>query len=156
MAELDTLIAVWNTTSLPANVTGTALAGGDTAAQKITKINGWTVATPAQPMIIPTYMIYNLIDPGEWSSVSAANQQVVRDIIGMGTVDASPGTPIRARLAAIFPIATFPVTRAALNALAASYDTPTRQPWYNAPVSQSGAGLNGTLDLRTAQAAGLS
>lgn len=48
MAYYDPVIAVWPTTTLPAGVSGTALAAGDTAAQKLAKIDAWTVAGPAQ------------------------------------------------------------------------------------------------------------
>lgn len=140
MAYYDALIAKWATLS-------------GTTQQKLDAINALTVTGSAEPMIIPTYSIYNLIDPTEWGSVSANNQQIVRDIIGMGTVDASPGTPVRTRLASIFPLATFPTTRAALNALAAKYDSPPI-PWWQGTIAQGGGALNGPVVLSDLQRAG--
>lgn len=130
MADWTALRNAWNSAQQPpAGVTGTALTGGMTTAQKITAVNGWTVQGPAVPMIVPTYAIYNLIVPSEFGALTAANQQLVRDILGMGTVDGSPGTQVRARMVAIFPNGT--TTFANLSALAAKYDTP-QVPWYSA------------------------
>lgn len=44
MAYYDALIAAWNATGKPAGVSGTDLAAGMTAQQKLDAINGWTVA----------------------------------------------------------------------------------------------------------------
>src|SRR5690348_13396070 len=93
MAYYDALIAKW------ATLTGTTAA-------KLAAINVLTVTGPAKPMIIPTYQIYNEIVGSEFVALSAANQQLIRDILGMGTVDVSPGTQIRARIVAIFPSGT--------------------------------------------------
>lgn len=135
----DPLIAKWPT-----------LTPGTTAA-KLTQINAITVAGAATPMIVPTYKIYNLIDPTEWAAVSAANQQLIRDILGMGSVDASPGTQVRARISAIFAAGT--VTRTALLALAATFDTPPI-PWWKATVAQSGGALNAPVGANDLVAAG--
>lgn len=117
-----------------------------TTQQKLDQLLAQTATGPAQPMIIPTYRIYNLIDPTEFSALTAANQQLVRDIIGMGTVDASPGTSVRARMVALFPSGT---TRTALNALAAAYDSPPI-PWWKS------AGYDSVITLGDVNAAGLS
>jgi hypothetical protein len=121
--DYTALIAAWNSaTQPPAGITGAALTGLTTA-QKLAAVKAWTTAGAAIAMVIPTYKIYNVIDTTEFSALSATNQQLVRDILGMGTVDASPGTSIRTRILAIFGAAT--ATRAALTALAAPFDTPT-------------------------------
>jgi hypothetical protein len=152
MAYYTALITAWNgATQPPAGVTGTALTGGMTTAQKLAAVNGWTIAGPAIPMVIPTYKIYNLIDPTEFSALTAANQQLVRDILGMGTIDGSPGTAVRARIVAIFTNASG-ATRVALAALAATYDSP-QIPWATAP---GGGGLNVMVQLSDVTAAGLS
>lgn len=126
MAYYDGLVAKWGTLS------------GTTAA-KLTAINALTVAGAATPMVIPTYRIYNVIVASEFTALSAANQQLVRDILGMGTVDASPGTSVRARITALFPSGT--ATFTALSALAATYDSP-QIPWWKATVAQGGGALN--------------
>jgi hypothetical protein len=100
-------------------------------------------------MIVPTYRIYNLIDLSEFTTLSAANQQLVRDILGMGTVDGSPGTSVRNRMLGVFTSAGSPITRAALVALAATYDTPQIS-WWQAN------GYARPFDLGDIAAAGLS
>jgi hypothetical protein len=121
MAFYDALVAKWAT-----------LTPGTTA-QKLAEIRAAvvTVSVPAIAMVVPTYQIYNLIDASEFGALSATLQQHVRDILGMGTVDASPGTAVRARISSIFAGAAGPNTRAALTALAVTFDTPTQStPWW--------------------------
>lgn len=131
MAYYDALITKWGT-----------LTPGTTAA-KLAQINAMTVTGAAIPMIIPTYKIYNLIDATEFGALTAANQQLVRDILGMGTVDGSPGTSVRARMVAIFTNAAG-ATRVALAALAATYDSPSI-PWWKGTIAQGGGALNGPV-----------
>ncbi len=140
MAYYDALVTKWGT-----------LTPGTTAA-KLAQINSLTVSGPAIPMIVPTYKIYNLIDPTEFSALTAGNQQLVRDILGMGTVDGSAGTSVRARMVALFPSGT---TRTALNALAASYDSP-QIPWWQATIAQGGGGLVAQVQPSDLTQAGLS
>ncbi len=52
MTDYTQLVAVWSTTALPSGVTGTALADGDTADQKLAKVNAWQVAGPTQDVKI--------------------------------------------------------------------------------------------------------
>lgn len=127
MAYYDALVAKWAT-----------LTPGTTAA-KLAQINALTVTGPAIPLVVPSYEIYECIDPTEFAALTAGNQTIMRDIIGMGTVNGSPGTRTRARIVALFPNASGP-TRLALAALAAKYDTP-QIPWATAPVSLNGGGL---------------
>ena len=154
MAYYDALIAAWNNpTQPPPNVTGSPLLVGDTTQQKLGKVNAWTVVGASTQMLVPTYMIYNLIEPAEWDLLSPPNQQAVRDVLGMGEVDASAGTVIRARLAAMFPLASFPITRPRLNALAQSYDSP-KLIWATASLALHGAALNGPVSQNDLVAAG--
>lgn len=126
MAYYDALIAKWGTLS------------GTTQA-KLTTINALTVNGTAQPAIIPTYKIYNAIVPADFTSLTAANQQLIRDIFGMGTVDASPGTNVRTVVQNIFTGKA--TTLANLGALVAPFDTP-QIPWWQATVAQGGGGLS--------------
>ncbi len=143
MAYYDALIAAWNgATQPPAGATGTPITGGMTTQQKLDAVNGWTVAGPATQMIIPTYIIYNAIDPAEFLSLSAGNQQLVRDILSMGTVDVSVGTSVRNRLLALFGVAT--TTRANLVAKAKDYDA-TPVPWWKANGYTSPFNLTGDI-----------
>lgn len=140
MAYYDALIAKWAT-----------LNPGTTEA-KLAQINALTVTGAAIPLIVPSYEIYECIDPAEFAALSAANQTIVRDIIGMGMVNGSPGTKVRARIVALFTNAGGP-TRLALAALAAKYDTPAI-PWWQGTVAQGGGGLTQPVYLSDLAAAG--
>ncbi len=144
MAYYDALIAAWNgATQPPVGVTGAALTGGMTTQQKLDAVNAWTVSGPAVPMVIPTYIIYNAIDPTEFSNLSpASNQQLVRDILSMGTVDVSVGTSVRTRLLALFGVGT--TTRANLVAAAKNYDA-SPVPWWKANGYSSPFNLTGDI-----------
>lgn len=141
MSYYDALIAKW----------ATAPAG--TTDEKLVWINAQTVTGPAVPMVFPAYKIYNLVDPTEFGALSAANQQLVRDIISMGEVDASPGTNVRTRLTALFGPGT--ATRTALSGLAATFDAPLI-PWWSATVQQGGGGLVAPVKHSDLTQAGLS
>src|SRR5690348_13711294 len=95
MAYYTALASFWGT--LPA---------GDTTAQKLALVNSATVPGPTLPMVLPTYQIYNAIVASEFVALTAANQQRMRDILAMGTVDASAGTQVRSVLLSIFPSGT--------------------------------------------------
>lgn len=135
MAYYDALVTKW----------GTLTPG--TTANKLAQVNAATANGTATPMIVPTYKIYNLIVSSEFVALSASNQQLIRDILGMGTVDASPGTSVRARIIALFPNGT--ATFTALSALAATFDTPQVSWW-------SANGYPRAFDLGDIAAAGLS
>ena len=126
-ANYAALQSAWASTTLPAGVTGTALLAGDTAAQKLTKMNAWTVVGAAIPMIVPSYMIYDCIVPSEFSAASAANQQLVRDIVSQGTVNGASGHTARTVMLNVFGAGS--TTRANLVTLAANYDSPV-VPWW--------------------------
>lgn len=139
MAYYTALVAQW------------ALLTPGTTAAKLAQINALTVAGPAVPMVVPTYRIYNLIVPAEFVALTAANQQLIRDILGMGTVDTSPGTSARARIVAVFPNGT--ATFTALSGLAATFDSP-QIPWWSATVAQGGGALNSPVGPGDLAAAG--
>lgn len=145
--DYTALTTAWNSgTQPPVGITGTALTGLTTA-QKYAAVMAWTVAGIASPVIVPTYRIYNVVDTSEFSALSAANQQLLRDILSMGTVDASTGTSVRTRLLALFGAGT--ATRTALAALAAPFEAIPQVNW---------AAKNGYRDLtlNDIAAAGLS
>lgn len=141
MPYYDAMIAKWPT-----------LQPGTTA-EKLVEINAATATGPAIPMVIPTYKIYNLINPAEFNALTAPNQQLVRDILGMGTVDCSAGTFIRSRIIGMFPNGT--ATFTSLAGLANEFDKPVVN-WCGAngyPMAQSGN--VGGLTQIDATAAGL-
>lgn len=141
MAYYDAMIAKWPT-----------LAPGTTT-QKLAEINAANTTGQAIPMIVPTYKIYNLISLNEFTALTDPNQQLVRDILGMGTVDCSPGTFIRSRIIAMFPNGT--ATFTSLASFANGFDKPVvnwcKENGY--PMAQSG-GIGG-LTQTDATAAGL-
>lgn len=137
MAYYDALVTKWGTLS-------------GTTASKLSQINALTVTGAAIPMIIPSYLIYNILDPTEFVALSASNQVLVRDLLNMGTIDGSAGKPARARMVAIYPSGT---TRTALNVLAATYDSP-QIPWATATIAQGGGGLVSMVALSDLEQAG--
>lgn len=152
-ANYTTLIAVWNTTTLPSGVTGTALAAADTAAQKITKLNLWTVVGPAVKMLVPSYIVIGAIVESEYAALTTAQQNYLELLLSCVTIDVSAGTNTRAALTSIFGAAT--TTRANFAAIAATFDT-TTIPWWEATVAQGGAGLASPISQADVTAAGLS
>lgn len=152
MANYTALVTAWNSSTLPSSlVTGTPLSSGMTTAQKIATVNAWTVTGPAIPMVIPTYSIYNCILPSEFAAETATNQQLIRDILGLGSVDVSNGTSARTRIVSVFTSSTQTFTN--LVALAKPYDTPSI-PWVTALSSEGGAGLASLINKNDLDAAG--
>lgn len=148
MAYYDAMIAAWNSsTQPPAGATGTPITSGMTKQQKLDAMNGWTVVGAAIRMVIPTYEIYNVTDVNEFSALSAANQQNMRDILAMGNVDLSPNKPARTRMLALFGAGT--ATRTAMAAMAVPYDSP-KIPWWQS------VGYPRPFDMGDVDAAGLS
>ena len=74
MTDYTPLVAVWPTTALPSGVTGTALASGDTAPQKLAKVNAWTVAGPTQDVKISDIVGFLWNTPASGSAAYALLQ----------------------------------------------------------------------------------
>jgi hypothetical protein len=154
MAYYDALIAAWNSaTQPPSGVTGNPLTAGMTTQQKVATINQWKMSGTAMPMIVPTYQIYNLIDLTEFNALPAASQQSVRDILSMGTVDASPGTKARARFIQIFPSGTASFTT--LSSYAKTFDAPSQDWCFVNAYPTHGENGPGNLSVSDANNAGL-
>lgn len=129
-------VAAWNAGGVPATYTGTALNGGMTTQQKLDAVNSWIGA--ANLTLVPTYKIYNAIVPADFVSLTAADQQRVRDIISMGSVDASSGTNVNAALQSIF--AGKATTLANFVAIIDSFKTPWwRTNGYSGPLTTNDA-----------------
>jgi hypothetical protein len=130
VAYYDLLIAKWPSVT-GANVTA-----------KLANLNGQTV-TGAVPsaFTVTGSDIYNCLVGSEWTALTAANQQNVRDIFNLPTVHLGTAATAQIALLAIFGAGT--ATRANLVALAQA----TSQPWwqangYKAPIND--------VDLTTA------
>jgi hypothetical protein len=108
VAYYDNLIAAWNSaTQPPAGVTGSGLVAGDTTAQKVAKINGWTmVPTVPAGTLVPAWELYDNIVVTEYDAAPAASQAIVNNILAMGNVNCASGSNARRRLLAIFPSGT--------------------------------------------------
>lgn len=151
MAYYDALIAAWNSvTQPPAGVTGTALTGGMTTAQKIVAVNGWTV-TGSVPTSFSTTgaALLNCLDKTELQALTAAQRLEILTMcacsgqIAGGSANAGRGAP--GLILAYFNVAG--ATIANLTALAKA----TVTPWW-----QANGGLNGPVSASDTTAAGLS
>jgi hypothetical protein len=90
---------------------------GMTDAQIATAINTNTVTSQLSPLRVNGADIYNAIVPSEFQALSTAQQQLVRDVWGLGEgIDVSAGANARTVLANAFGAAT--TSRANLLALA--------------------------------------
>lgn len=134
MVYYDAFIAKWAT-----------LAPGTTA-EKLAAINAATQAVPTR-MIVATYIVYNCIVPSEWTALTDAQRQNIRDILTLGTADVSTGTNVRNMILSVFGAGT--QTRANLVAAANSFDNAT-EPWWQY------AGYARMFDLGDCTAAGVS
>jgi len=147
MAYYDALIAAWNSaTQPPAGVTGTAITGGMTTAQKLAAINTWTVAVPQKAILQPS-AILNAIVPGDLAALTSTQVAFLTLMLQGNTVDASVGTTIRIAIQTIFAGKTTTLTQ--LGALVSPFDN-YQAPW--GPVNGYGV----TITMADINGAGLS
>lgn len=150
MAYYDALIAAWNgATQPPTGVTGTALTGGMTTAQKIAAVNGWTVSGTIPTAITATgAQVLNCVVWSEFAALTATQQaNFLALCAGSGQLLGGSANLTRilpGMLIACFGGASGTITN--LSALAKA----TVTPWWQA----SGA-LNGPLSTTDTTAAGL-
>lgn len=148
MAYYDALIAAWNgATQPPTGVTGTALTGGMTTAQKLAAVNGWRVAGPNAIVTLSSSRIINSIAPADFAALTQLEVSKITMLITGVTIDVSQGTNNRANFLQVFTGKT--QTIANLSALVAPLDNPAI-PWTTAN------GYPPSLNLNDASAAGLS
>lgn len=152
MAYYTALIAAWNNvTQPPPGVTGTALTGGMSTAQKLAAVNAWTVAAP-QPANIPVSNIIGAIVPADFMALTALQLQQLQFLLQSAqAVYAPPAGTIRSVFSTIFSGKA--TTLANLSALVAPYDNAI-QSWCAAnryPIS----GTSGNLNSSDAANAGL-
>jgi hypothetical protein len=151
MAYYTALINAWNSaTQPPTGVTGTGLLGGDTTAQKLAKVQAWTVTgTAPSTFYITGVQIANCINWVEFAALTAAQQLNLLTLLNQpgGMIGGSAQT---AQLAAGMILAYFTnhagPTVTALTALAQGIV----QPFW------SYAGLNGPISQTDVTLAGLS
>lgn len=153
MAASDNLIAVWNTTVLPANTTGTAFVVGDSAQIKINKIATWMTLTGVPiRALISSFDLQNALDGTEIVNASGVPQltqlqiSTLALILAPPTVDVSPNS--FARVAGSRLLTGKSSSLAKLNALVDPYDNP-RVAWWQF------VGFQSPVTLGDARAAGL-
>ena len=76
MAQYTNLIAAWNgATQPPTGVTGSPLLGGDTTAQKLAKVQAWTVTGAVPTTLYSTGpQLANCINYAEFKALTATQQ----------------------------------------------------------------------------------
>ena len=120
MVDYTALINAWNSpTQPPTGVTGSGLAPGDTTAQKVAKVNGWTVAAPQKAMFTGTQII-NTIVATDLAGLTALQVAQLQLLILDASIDASTGTSVRTAIQNMFAGKT--QTLQALAALVAPFD----------------------------------
>jgi len=114
MAYYDALIAKW------ATLTGTTQ-------EKLDQINTLTVPAPAKKALLSPTDIINACVFADLAALTQLQVLQLSLLLSGSTVDASPGTPTRLGIQALFNGKS--ATLANLGALVAPYDNPT-QLWY--------------------------
>lgn len=156
MSYYTNLINAWNgVTQPPTGVTGTGLSSNDTTAQKIAKVNAWTVVGPALTPNIPVSNIIASILSTDLLALTALQLQEMQFVLqggsGDGTVYAPSGGTVRNVFASIFSGKA--TTLSNLTSLVAQYDSPAIG-WCEA--SNGGALSSTAISLTDTNAAGLS
>jgi hypothetical protein len=101
MTNYANLVAAWNSaTQPPAGVTGAGLSAGDTTAQKLAKINAWTVTGSVPTSFYTTgAALWNCVKVSEFLALSATGQAQIQNccmisgpLLG-GSANAAIGAP---------------------------------------------------------------
>jgi hypothetical protein len=147
MAYYTALQTAWNGATQPPNgVTGTAITGAMTTAQKLAAINTWTVPNPQKAILSPSAVL-NAIVAADLAALTATQVSFLTLVLQGSSIDASVGTTVRAAIQTIFTGKT--TTLSQLGSLVAPYDNVT-QPWWQAN------GYPRAFDLGDVSAGGLS
>lgn len=148
------LRAAWNAPiTPPPPVQGPAFTLQMTTAQKIVAINQWTVQTGqfSSRITVPAWQLYSAIVPAEFQKLNSQQQQYIRDILLLGTIELTNGSSARNVLAQFMPPPSITSYNIALLCKAA--DIPT-MPWWIAPVQIGGGGLTAPVAQSDLDAAG--
>ena len=157
MAYYTALQTAWNSvTQPPTGVTGQGLVGGDTTAQKITKVNAWTiVGTIPTSFMVTGPQLVNCVNFAEFKALTATQQSNLLALFQTAETPALLGGSGNTTLLTVglildaFPIAG--PTIANLTALAKA----TIRPWWQVPVVENGGGLSSPVTIEDTKAAGL-
>lgn len=134
MAYYTNFVTKWNTLS-------------GTTAEKLAAINEATVTGPAIPCLLTPSQIINAIVFTDLAALAQLQVSQLALLLSGANVDASPNTPIRLGIQALFAGKTATLTQ--LGALVAPYDSPTIL-WYLS------AGYSRPFDMGDVAAAGVS
>jgi hypothetical protein len=177
MAYYDALVTAWNNaTQPPPGITGTGLTGGMTTAQKLAAVNGWTVAGPNRDVLVTSVVSYLSLRglltgiedwllqvapppnvPANLVMARVAPKELLRvfnmpQITTFQMSDAVVYAQIKALLDALAanpPALLSAQNEADLLALASA-----AIPWWQATITQGGAGLNSPVSMNDLAAAG--
>ena len=152
MAYYTALISAWNTGTVPTGVVGSALTGQSTA-QKLININGWTVTAtiPAQYNISGS-QLQNCINWPELAALTDAQRKDVLLLCLGSNLSVGSSAGQLALIADGMVVAYFPPgghTITSLSALA-----PGAQLWWQVSVANGGGGLNSPVTANDLVAAG--
>lgn len=156
MADYAALISAWNgATQPPSGVTGTAITGGMTTAQKIAAVNTWTMTGS-----IPTSFFVTgsqLLNCMNWTEFNALTQARQTNLLQLCAVPGSllGGSSNTSFIVDGMIIAYFPPAGPTITALTALAKA-TVAPWWQASVANGGGGLDGPVGIGYVNAAGLS
>jgi hypothetical protein len=157
MAYYTALQTAWNSvTQPPTGVTGQGLVGGDTTAQKITKVNAWTiVGTIPTSFFVTGPQLANCVNFAEFKALTATQQTNLMALFQTGqTASLLGGSGNTTLLPVGLILDSFNVagpTIANLTALAKA----TIRPWWQVPVDENGGGLSSPVSIQDTTAAGL-
>lgn len=158
MSQYNNLVNAWNNAlvSLPANTSGSLFIGGDTTAQKLAKVNAWTVTgTVPTTLFVTGDQILNCINFPEFNQLQTYQQANILSLCHVpGQLLGGSATTSHAVAGMIinyFSNLAGP-TVTALTALAKA----TVTPWWQVDQSLGGGGFFQPITLADVAAAGLS
>lgn len=152
MPYYTALISAWNNaTQPPPGVIGTALTGLTTA-QKVAAVNAWKVAAPKPCLLTPSQII-NACVFADLAALTQLQLTQFATLLSGAIVDASPNTPIRLGIQALFSGKT--TTLQNLAALVAPFDNATADWCFSNGYPTLGSAGPGNISLSDAANAGL-
>lgn len=157
MAYYTALITAWNgATQPPTGVTGTALTGGMSTAQKIAAVNGWAVTGTIPATYYTTGdAILNCINYSEFKLLTATEQN---NLLSLCRISGQllGGSAQTTHMVAGMIIDYFITLHSGPNTIAALTALAQAQPWWSTSVANGGGGLVAPVQLSDTTQAGLS
>jgi hypothetical protein len=170
MDYYDPLRTAWNGATLPAGVTGETFVAGDTTAQKLAKINGWTVAGPSLQDVAAAAVMMAWYESGAWNKVFARSLEDLAGDASDPARIAAKGFVAQVQRNGVFSLSQPGVSTRAQGDLSVLVTIGDLAPsdvnaalalgtvhvlWTTAPVAQGGAGLSSLVNAHDLCGAGL-